>query len=327
MIQCSAIKPRRRPPALDLVGPGVVGPGDAGDVEVRPWQPARELLQEDRGGHRAARPPAGIGHVGDIALQLIEVVVQRGHRPAAVAGALTHRLNRRQKRRRRAEHAGHDAAQRDHAGAGQGGDIDQVRCAELPGKPQPVAEKQPALGVGVVHLHRLARRGPQDVSGLDGAAVRHVFGRRYHADHANGGLQQRRGAQRADDGGASCHVDLHPVHSFGGLDRDPAGVERNSLPDQAEHRAVGAIGRAVIEDDHAGGLGAALPDTQHQPHPARSERGFVEHLDGKSRGRQRTRPVGEHGGREHVRGLVAQGARQIRALGEHGATPYGILEG
>ena len=42
--------------ALRLVGLLRLGPGGAGDVEVRPRQVAGELAQERRGGHRAAGP-------------------------------------------------------------------------------------------------------------------------------------------------------------------------------------------------------------------------------------------------------------------------------
>src|SRR5262245_11481411 len=52
-------------------------PRGPGDVDVRPRETAGELLQEQRGCDRARRPPARVRHVGDVALDLIAVVVEQ----------------------------------------------------------------------------------------------------------------------------------------------------------------------------------------------------------------------------------------------------------
>ena len=78
----------------------IVGPRGPGDVEVRPRQPAGELLQEHRRRARARRTAAGVEHVGDLAVQLLGVFVEERHRPAAIAGALGRRPHDRRPTRR-----------------------------------------------------------------------------------------------------------------------------------------------------------------------------------------------------------------------------------
>ena len=51
-----------------------------------------------------------------------------------------------------------------------------------------------------------------------------------------GGLSSAMARIARDDRGAAGHVVLHPLHAFGRLDRNAAGVERDALPHQAEHR-------------------------------------------------------------------------------------------
>src|SRR5918995_6826591 len=71
--------------ALRLIRLGVLGPRGAGDVQVGPRQIARELLDEERGGDRAARAAAGVREIGDFALELLEIVGGCWHRPRAIA--------------------------------------------------------------------------------------------------------------------------------------------------------------------------------------------------------------------------------------------------
>src|SRR6185436_1497108 len=66
----------------------LVGPGGSGDVEVGPRLAAGELLEEHRRRARARGAAAGIGHVRDLAAELLGVLLVERHRPAAVAGAL-----------------------------------------------------------------------------------------------------------------------------------------------------------------------------------------------------------------------------------------------
>ena len=85
----------------------------------------------------AGRPPV-FDHVGDVALQLLRVVVEERHRPDAVAGAVGHAPHLLDPRVRRAEDAARHLSQRDDDGAGERRDVDQVRraraCARTTGR-------------------------------------------------------------------------------------------------------------------------------------------------------------------------------------------------
>src|SRR5581483_1364118 len=63
----------------------IVGPRGPRDVHVHPRQTAGEFLEKRRGGDRAGRAPAGVHHVGDLALELIAILVEQRQRPGAVA--------------------------------------------------------------------------------------------------------------------------------------------------------------------------------------------------------------------------------------------------
>ena len=71
------------------------------------------------------------------------------------------------------------------------------------------------------------------------------------------------------DGGATGHVVLHPLHAFGRLDRDAAGIERDALADQAEDRRRRRLRRLVPEHHQARRLGAAARDAEQQAHAER----------------------------------------------------------
>ena len=107
-----------------------------------------------------------------------------------------------------------------------------------------IAENQPALGVGVDDLHRLARCALQDIAGPDGAAAGHVLGDRNHADDTDRRLQFGDGAHGTRDRGAAGHVVLHPIHVRRGLDRDAARVERDAFADEPQHGRRGRAARA-----------------------------------------------------------------------------------
>ena len=133
-----------------------------------------------------------------------------------------------------------------------------------------------------------------------------------------GALEQRRRAQGANHGCAAGHVHLHPLHAVGGLDRDAAGVKRDALAHQPEHRPGGAPGGLCSSTITRGGsaLPCATPSSRPMPR-ARISR-FVEHGH-----RQRRAFSGGLGAprqfarRQHVGRLVAQRTRQVRALGQH----------
>jgi VWFA-related protein len=163
LLQCAY---RHAGGALRLVGLGLFRPGRAGNVQMYPRQSVGELANEERSRDGASRTSPGVGEVGNLALELLAVVVEDRHRPGAIAGArarLPHHLH---PRLGRPEQAGGRLAERDDAGAGQGGDIDEVRGAELPRVPDGVAEDEAALGVGVEHFDRLSRGAGEDIARL-----------------------------------------------------------------------------------------------------------------------------------------------------------------
>ena len=98
---------------------------------MRPRQPSGEFLQEHGGGDRPGRPAAGIHDVGNVALDLIAVLVEERHRPDAIPRTVRHAADLLHPRRRRAEEAARNFSEGDDTGAGERGDIDQMCGAEL----------------------------------------------------------------------------------------------------------------------------------------------------------------------------------------------------
>ena len=129
------------------------------------------------------------------------------------------------------------------------------------------------------------------------------------------------------DGRAAGHVVLHPLHAFGGLDRDAAGVEGDALADQPEHRAAGRAWRRMAQHEHTGRLGAATGDAEQQAHAEPRNLLFVEDLDVKTRlAADGGAALGEHRWRQHIRRFVAQLARQVARFAEHPAAFHRRLE-
>src|ERR1700759_670455 len=68
--------------ALVVEVPGLVRPGHAGNVEMRPFDAALdEALEEDGGGDRAALARADILHVGDLRFDQFVVGLAERHPP------------------------------------------------------------------------------------------------------------------------------------------------------------------------------------------------------------------------------------------------------
>jgi hypothetical protein len=79
---------------------------------------------------------------------------------------------------------------------------------------------------------------------------KHVLRRADDRDDAQRQLQLGDRLDRPEHRRATRHVELHLEHLVGGLDRDPAGVERDGLADEPEHgpgRVAG--GRVVSQRD------------------------------------------------------------------------------
>ena len=110
--------------------------------------------------------------------------------------------------------------------------------------PERVGEDEPALGVRVHDLDRLAVRGAEDVARTERVAAGKVLRRRDHGDRAHRESERGDRAQPVERAGAARHVALHVLHPRGRLERDPARVERDRLADEAEQRCRRASARA-----------------------------------------------------------------------------------
>ena len=148
-------------------------------------------------------------------------------------------------------------AQGHHAGAGEGGDVDDHARFEAFGVGEGVAENQPAFGVGVEHLDGLPRQGGDDVAGLVGVAVGQVFAGRHDAHDVEFRFEFGNGFEGAENAGGAAHVVFHFVHGLGRLEGNAAGIEGNALAHQGNRFVF--PGRApVVHDDQSGGLPTAF---------------------------------------------------------------------
>ena len=136
-----------------------------------------------------------------------------------------------------------------------------------------------------------------------------------------GAFEQRDRAHRAGDGRAAGHVVLHPLHAVGRLDRDAAGVERDALADQAEHRRRGRAGRIVAEH-HQRAAARCCRARRRAAGPCRAAAiccsSSISTLTPASRAIAAAR-ARELARRQRVARLVRELARQIAALAEHAA--------
>ena len=126
-------------------------------------------------------------------------------------------------------------AERDDDGAGQGREVDhQPRLEAVLAIPQRIGQHEPAFGIGVQHLDRLARHRGDDVARPLCRARRHVLDKADDADRIHLGLARGQQPHQADDDGGAGHVPFHVVHAGGRLDRDAAGVEGDALADERD---------------------------------------------------------------------------------------------
>ena len=165
--------------------------------------------------------------------------------------------------------------------------------ALLDGVAERVGQDQAALGVGVVHLDRLAVHRGDDVARLhrvplgmfsvDGTTAVSVRGSPSVGDRAHG----------LDHRGAARHVELHLLHLRRGLDRDPAGVEGHGLAHVAEVRARprpwgGSAARSAAAPRGAlGHRGEARPCRGPRSRRGRAARARAPRARRRSRGRAR----------------------------------------
>mmetsp|Transcript_27773 Transcript_27773/g.70797 ORF Transcript_27773/g.70797 Transcript_27773/m.70797 type:complete len:302 (-) Transcript_27773:1088-1993(-) len=230
-------------------------PHGAGNVQVRPLHLLLdELLEEQRSRDGAASAAARVLHVGAGALQLVKVTALKGHTPHLLARSLGRLLHRGSGRVGGREEARDVVAQRDDARARQRGGVhDGGGPALLLSEPQRVSQRQAALRVRVVHLHRLAAGAGQHIAGPQALASHHVLARGDdEVDLCASGLHGAHDARSTQGGRSTAHVKLHQLNhrARAGLQVVAAGVERESLAHHG-HLLVGrpALGRVGQVDE------------------------------------------------------------------------------
>ena len=203
------------------------------------------------------------------------------------------------------------ATQRNHAGAGQGGDVHHGSRLEAGRIGQRIAQHQAAFGVGVQNLDGLPAHARDHIAGLHGAAIGHVLAGRDQPHYVDGRLQLAQRAERAQHAGGATHVELHFVHLGRGLDRDAPGVKGDALAHQHHGRLV--LGGAVVAQlDETQRLFRATGNGHEGAHAQTADLGRAVDLalDARQLG-QRLGGIGQQAGRGMVGRAVAPFARKL----------------
>ena len=206
--------------ALGLKRLGLVGPGRARDVEVRPRQAARELFEEHRRRDRAGRSAADVREIGDVAAQ-----AARSSPRAAAAARGDRRRARRSRARRRPTSS---ACRRDRSSCGRA----RRRTPRSRWPRRPDAWRRPSRVRTTARPPRISRPSasvlststvlpdaPRNTSPGFKARPPGMFSHVGTRPTTRiGALQLRNRPHRGDDGRTASHVVLHPVHVLGRLD-------------------------------------------------------------------------------------------------------------
>ena len=191
-----------------------------------------------------------------------------------------------------AHQAGGVLAQRDHAGAGERGDVDQRLRLEALRVGQRVAQDQAAFGVGVADFDGLAGHRGEHVGRAVAVGVGHVLDRRHDHHQVDRQLHADRGHERAHHAGGAAHVVLHLLDAALGLEVDAAGIEGDALADQHVGLGVAAVAATSARSAWAGWPSRA-PTASSEPMPSSLHLRAVEHF---------------------ARGLVEAGGELLRLL-------------
>src|SRR6266851_1205588 len=164
----------------------LVAPVGTGDVEVGPLGAVLDRgIEERRGLDRATLAAGAVGEVGDVALDLVAVLIGQWHRPEAVAGFGAGAPDLVDERVGLPEEAAEVVAERDRDRAGERGDVHDAGRALALGVADPVDQDQTPFGVGVDHLDRLAAHAREHVAGLRSPATGKVLGAWRDGDHVD----------------------------------------------------------------------------------------------------------------------------------------------
>ena len=211
-------------------------------------------------------------------------------------------------------------AERDDAGAGEGGRVNQVGGAELPGVVKPSASTmRPSASVLMISMV-LPDLAVMTSPGLYAVPRGHVFCRADNGDDLHLRLESGDGAHGSDHGGAAGHVVLHLLHALGGLDGDAAGVKGNALANQSENRLRWCPFRLIGHNDERRRLCRSLGDGPECAHLLfvqfvcaeylALDAGFLAHL---------CCPFAKDRRSHLVAGLIDQGAGKVLRFAENDA--------
>ena len=225
----------------------------------------REFRQEARSRDGAALATAGVRHVGEIALELLAILLDQRHAPGTVVGALTSVRQLVGELRVRRHEPGEMGPQCDDARTGERCDVNDRGGLESAHVGERIGEDQPAFCVGVQHLDGLAGHAAHDVAGFRGAAVGQVLAGGNDADEVERQPQRRRAREGPQHARRATHVELHLVHASGILERDAAAVECDALADERD-RGRAAAPAAILEHDELRRFVAAVGDRQERAH-------------------------------------------------------------
>ncbi len=276
-----------------------------------------ETLDELRGGDRPGAARTDILHVGDRRVDQLVIGIGQRKAPQQVARGLARGEQLVGEHIVIGEQAAMLVAERDDHRASQRGEIDdRLRVMRLLHPGDRVAQHQPAFGIGVEDLDRLARHRGDDITGALGVAVGHVLDQSAHADHIGLGLAQRDRLHRAGDRAGTAHVPLHVFHAGSGFQGNAAGVEGHALADQRQRRITGA--RAVpLQRQQPRVAPRALAHAEQRAHAEFGHFGLTEHGNLDAQPFDLGQHLGDEGLRiEQVGWLGNQGAGQVEAVGD-----------
>ena len=144
----------------------------------------------------------------------------------------------------------------------------------------------------------------------------------------NGPPSLREREHRTGHGRAARHVALHALHAVGRLDGHAAGIERDALADETNHRRRRRVLRLVTDHDEPGRHRAAARDTEEQLHLQVFDAMLVQHVDGEARAAGgRRHPIRKLFRRQHVGRLIRQAARDVGGLRSDDASLDGRRNG
>ena len=206
-----------------------------------------EVLQEQGCGDRAAGAGASVLEVGKLALEPGLVGGPQGHAPEAFTAGFAGAQQGIGQGVVVGPEARHLIPQGDHAGSGEGGQVDHRIRFELAGVHQGIGQGEAPLRIGVVDFDRFAVGGGDDRAGVDGPAADHVFAGRHDHVHLHfGGFELGDGTHGPQHRRAAAHVVLHHLDlGAGGLEVVAAGIEGEALAHKHQaplSHTLGAVG-------------------------------------------------------------------------------------